>query len=67
MLDTLLATLGEAWTITLIGLTGGLVLGLAARLGRFCTLGMIEDVHYGHDRSRWVRRWRAVSRPRPRG
>jgi hypothetical protein len=41
MLDTMLATLGEAWTITLIGLTGGLVLGLAARLGRFCTLGMI--------------------------
>jgi hypothetical protein len=33
------------------------VLGLAARLGRFCTLGMIEDVHYGHDRARlwmWV-------------
>ncbi|NKX45751.1 YeeE/YedE family protein [Roseicyclus persicicus] len=47
--------LGEAWTITLIGLGGGLVLGLAARLGRFCTLGMIEDVHYGHDRSRlWM-------------
>ena len=55
MLDILLSTLGEAWTITLIGLTGGLVLGLAARLGRFCTLGMIEDVHYGHDRTRlWM-------------
>ena len=57
MLDTVLTTLGEAWTITFIGLAGGLVLGLAARLGRFCTLGMIEDVHYGDDRARlwmWV-------------
>lgn len=55
MLETVMGTLGEAWTITLIGLAGGLVLGLAARLGRFCTLGMIEDVHYGHDRARlWM-------------
>jgi len=47
--------LGEAWSITVIGLTGGIVLGLAARLGRLCTLGMIEDVHFGHDRSRlWM-------------
>jgi uncharacterized membrane protein YedE/YeeE len=30
----------------LFGATGGLVLGLAARLGRFCTLGAIEDVLY---------------------
>jgi uncharacterized membrane protein YedE/YeeE len=51
----MLDILGEAWTITLIGLAGGVVLGLAARLGRFCTLGMIEDVHYGQDRHRlWM-------------
>lgn len=53
----MLDLIGESWTITVIGLGGGVVLGLAARLGRFCTLGMIEDVHYGNDRSRlwmWV-------------
>jgi uncharacterized membrane protein YedE/YeeE len=51
----MLDTLGEAWAITLMGLIGGIVLGLAARLGRLCTLGMIEDVHYGQDRSRlWM-------------
>ncbi len=53
----MLELVGESWTITLIGLGGGVVLGLAARLGRFCTLGMIEDVHYGNDRGRlwmWV-------------
>ncbi|PWK62281.1 YeeE/YedE family protein [Roseicyclus mahoneyensis] len=51
----MLDILGEAWSITVIGLGGGIVLGLAARLGRFCTLGMIEDAHYGHDRSRlWM-------------
>jgi uncharacterized membrane protein YedE/YeeE len=32
--------------LALIGLTGGMVLGLAARLGRFCTLGAIEDFLY---------------------
>ena len=53
----MLDLLGEAWTITLIGLFGGIVLGLAARLGRLCTLGMIEDAHFGLDRTRlwmWV-------------
>jgi hypothetical protein len=53
----MLDLIGESWSITLIGLVGGVVLGLAARLGRFCTLGMIEDVHYGRDRTRlwmWV-------------
>lgn len=29
-----------------VGLLGGVLLGLAARLGRFCTLGAIEDVLY---------------------
>ncbi|WP_146585652.1 YeeE/YedE family protein [Puniceibacterium confluentis] len=30
-----------------VGLFGGLLLGLAARLGRFCSLGAIEDMLYG--------------------
>lgn len=51
----MLDTIGESWSIALIGLMGGIVLGLAARIGRFCTLGMIEDVHYGNDRARlWM-------------
>lgn len=51
----MLDTIGESWSIALIGLCGGIVLGLAARIGRFCTLGMIEDVHYGRDRTRlWM-------------
>lgn len=56
MLD-ILGTLGEPATVLLIGAIGGILLGLAARLGRFCTLGMIEDVHYGQDYGRmwmWV-------------
>ncbi|WP_425483572.1 YeeE/YedE family protein [Halovulum dunhuangense] len=40
----------------LIGLAGGVVLGLAARLGRFCTLGAIEDWLYGSD-DRRMRMW----------
>ncbi len=32
--------------VALVGAFGGLLLGLAARLGRFCTLGAIEDVLY---------------------
>lgn len=32
--------------VTIIGLLGGVLLGLAARLGRFCTLGAIEDLLY---------------------
>ena len=32
--------------LALIGLSGGVILGLAARLGRFCTLGAIEDFLY---------------------
>lgn len=53
----MLELIGESRAIAAIGLGGGIVLGLAARLGRFCTLGMIEDVHYGNDRARlwmWV-------------
>ncbi len=39
--------IGEAPTVALIGAIGGVMLGLAARMGRFCTLGAIEDVIYG--------------------
>lgn len=52
----MLELFGEANTVALIGLLGGLVLGLAARLGRFCTLGAIEDYLYGHD-DRRLRMW----------
>lgn len=37
----------DATLSALIGAAGGLLLGLAARLGRFCTLGAIEDALYG--------------------
>lgn len=52
----MLELLGEANTDTLIGLIGGLALGIAARVGRFCTLGAIEDVLYGSD-DRRLRMW----------
>ncbi|MCV3272769.1 YeeE/YedE family protein [Roseobacter sinensis] len=47
---------GEANTVALIGLIGGIALGLAARVGRFCTLGAIEDMLYGSD-DRRLRMW----------
>lgn len=37
----------ESQLAAVIGLFGGVLLGLAARLGRFCTLGAIEDLLYG--------------------
>ncbi|SDL62265.1 YeeE/YedE family protein [Aliiruegeria lutimaris] len=40
-------TLGDAALVAILGFFGGLGLGLAARLGRFCTLGAIEDALYG--------------------
>jgi uncharacterized membrane protein YedE/YeeE len=40
----------------LIGLGGGVVLGLAARLGDFCTLGALETAVFGGDQRR-VRTW----------
>ncbi|WP_136637269.1 YeeE/YedE family protein [Pseudooceanicola onchidii] len=52
----MLEYLGDAWTMTLVGLVGGILLGLAARLGRFCTLGAIEDMLYGGS-SRRMRMW----------
>ncbi|NVO27674.1 YeeE/YedE family protein [Donghicola sp. C2-DW-16] len=39
--------ISDATLVALIGALGGLLLGLAARLGRFCTLGAIEDYFYG--------------------
>lgn len=52
----MLDTLGEANTAALVGLIGGLALGLAARIGRFCTLGAIEDILYSSD-DRRMRMW----------
>ncbi|WP_343079466.1 YeeE/YedE family protein [Ostreiculturibacter nitratireducens] len=43
----------------LIGLAGGIVLGLAGRLGEFCTLGAIETAMYGEDQRR-LRTWGIV-------
>lgn len=48
--------LGDAWAMALVGLFGGVLLGLAARLGRFCTMGAIEDMLYGGSLTR-MRMW----------
>ena len=42
-----------------VGLVGGIVLGLAARLGDFCTLGALESAVYGKDQQR-LRLWGIV-------
>ena len=42
--------------VSLVGLLGGILLGLAARLGRFCTLGAIEDYFYSSSDLR-LRMW----------
>ncbi len=52
----MLNTISDAAILALIGLGGGVVLGLAARLGRFCTLGAIEDFLYQGDAIR-LRMW----------
>lgn len=52
----MLDRLGEPLTVALIGLIGGILLGLAARRGRFCTLGAIEDWLYSSD-DRRMRMW----------
>ena len=41
---------------SLLGLVLGIALGFAARYGRFCTLGAIEDAVYGRD-TRRLRAW----------
>ncbi|MFN3723201.1 MAG: YeeE/YedE family protein [Paracoccaceae bacterium] len=43
----------------IVGLIGGIVLGLAARLGDFCTLGALESAVYGKDQTR-ARLWGIV-------
>ncbi len=43
----------------LVGLVGGVVLGLSARLGGFCTLGALETAVYGKDQKR-LRLWGVV-------
>lgn len=48
--------MSETLIAALIGIAGGTLLGLAARMGRFCTLGAIEAAIYGDD-SRGVRMW----------
>lgn len=52
----MLETIGEPAAVALAGLIGGVLLGLAARLGRFCTLGAIEDSLYAGD-TRRLRMW----------
>jgi len=47
---------GDGNVAALAGAFGGILLGLAARLGRFCTLGAIEDVVYGGSDTR-LRMW----------
>lgn len=48
--------ISDALLLALFGAAGGAVLGLAARLGRFCTLGAIEDVLYQGNDTR-LRMW----------
>lgn len=48
--------LSDAALMALVGLGGGALLGLAARLGRFCTLGAIEDHLYQQSSVR-LRMW----------
>ncbi|WP_298678247.1 YeeE/YedE family protein [uncultured Lentibacter sp.] len=52
----MLEMISENSFVTLAGVFGGVLLGLAARLGRFCTLGAIEDTLYGDDTLR-LRMW----------
>ena len=48
--------ISDAALVALIGMFGGILLGLAARIGRFCTLGAIEDLYYGENPLR-LRMW----------
>lgn len=40
----------------LVGLFGGIILGLAGRMGHFCSLGALESAIYGDDQTR-LRMW----------
>ncbi|MGC1506481.1 MAG: YeeE/YedE family protein [Sulfitobacter sp.] len=48
--------ISEPVLVALVGMAGGVMLGLAARIGRFCTLGAIEDMYYGENTLR-LRMW----------
>lgn len=48
--------ISDSTLVALVGLVGGVALGLAARLGRFCTLGAIEDMLYANSSVR-MRMW----------
>ncbi len=52
----MLEGVSDAAVVALIGFAGGGLLGLAARLGRFCTLGAIEDFMYQNSDIR-LRMW----------
>lgn len=52
----MLDLISESNAVALVGLIGGIALGLAARLGRFCTLGAIEDSLYSSNTQR-LRMW----------
>ncbi|NNE51550.1 MAG: YeeE/YedE family protein [Sulfitobacter sp.] len=52
----MLELFSEPMLVALCGLVGGVALGLAARIGRFCTLGAIEDLYYGESTLR-LRMW----------
>ena len=56
MLTQWFAAESEYLIVAGIGLFGGVLLGLSARLGRFCTMGAIEDWLYGLDDLR-LRMW----------
>lgn len=48
--------ISDSALVALVGMASGLLLGLAARLGRFCTMGAIEDMLYGKNDTR-MRMW----------
>jgi uncharacterized membrane protein YedE/YeeE len=48
--------ISDANLAAFVGLIGGILLGLAARIGRFCTLGAIEDILYANSSVR-MRMW----------
>ncbi|NNF24294.1 MAG: YeeE/YedE family protein [Rhodobacteraceae bacterium] len=48
----MIEVIGEPASAALFGLAGGIVLGLAARLARFCSLGAIEDAFLGGSNKR---------------
>ncbi|EPX77042.1 YeeE/YedE family protein [Litoreibacter arenae] len=48
--------ISDAMLVAMFGFFGGIALGLAARIGRFCTLGAIEDFLYQGSSTR-LRMW----------